>query len=62
MARILRWRTEGLSYHSIAARRNQRHVPTRREGAKWSASTVYRIIRRLGTESIEAETDGSDSA
>lgn len=63
IARILRWRAEGLSYNAITDRLNQRHVPTRLEGAKWSRSLVYSIIQRSKTESIQADnTNGSDNA
>lgn len=43
VARILKMRRNGLSYHEIAKRLNQAGVPTKKGGARWYASTIRNI-------------------
>lgn len=44
---IGKMREEGTTYKDIAARLNQCQIPTQKAGAKWSITTVARIVARL---------------
>lgn len=43
--RILELREDGLSYEKIADYLNKANIPTKKEGSRWFASTIHKIVK-----------------